>query len=107
MKVEELQKTAIDAAIKAGKEILKVYHSNDFDINIKSDNSPLTRADKIAHEIISEILTITGLPVLSEEGKNIPYETNASANIFRDLLLYVEIAIVDKIPPSFSKTFCV
>ncbi|HAN18214.1 MAG: 3'(2'),5'-bisphosphate nucleotidase [Bacteroidetes bacterium GWC2_33_15] len=82
MKVEELQKTAIDAAIKAGKEILKVYHSNDFDINIKSDNSPLTRADKIAHEIISEILTITGLPVLSEEGKNIPYETRKNWNQF-------------------------
>ena len=33
-------KTAIDAALEAGKVILEIYHSGDFDIEIKGDNSP-------------------------------------------------------------------
>jgi 3'(2'), 5'-bisphosphate nucleotidase len=40
----------------------------------KSDDSPLTLADKRAHDIITELLAPLGIPVLSEEGKNIPFE---------------------------------
>ena len=65
---------AIKAALQAGNEILKVYNSDDFEIKIKSDDSPLTRADQKAHEIIVEILINTNIPILSEEGTNIPYE---------------------------------
>src|SRR5258706_7970467 len=64
---------AIRAAEEAGKEILEVYHSGDFNIEAKDDNSPLTRADRKAHECIAAMLKETDLPVLSEEGKNIPY----------------------------------
>ena len=44
---------AIDAALAAGKEILNVYNdpSSDFQIERKADNSPLTLADRKAHEI--------------------------------------------------------
>lgn len=64
---------AIKAALLAGKEILHVYNSEDFDVKIKSDNSPLTIADKRAHKIIEDNLLKTNIPVLSEEGKNIPF----------------------------------
>lgn len=65
---------AITAAILAGEEIKKVYNSSDFEVEFKSDNSPLTKADRMAHLKIMEILDKTGIPVLSEEGKGIAYE---------------------------------
>lgn len=64
--------TAINAAHKGGEEILKVYKT-DFSVEKKEDKSPLTLADKNSHNIISEILSSTGVPVLSEEGKDIDY----------------------------------
>lgn len=64
---------AINSAVKAGEAIMKVYGSADFGIETKKDNSPLTIADKRAHEIITELLKDTKLPILSEEGKSIPY----------------------------------
>jgi len=66
---------AIAAAEAASKAILEVYHSKDFETQLKSDNSPLTIADKRAHQIIVKHLEKTNLPILSEEGKDIPYET--------------------------------
>ena len=70
----DLLKKAIRASVKAGDVILEVYNSSDFQVENKEDNSPLTIADKKAHEIISEILSDTNIPILSEEGKDIPYE---------------------------------
>jgi 3'(2'), 5'-bisphosphate nucleotidase len=70
---ENLIITALQTAFRAGKAILEVY-SQPFDIEFKSDNSPLTIADKKAHSIISEGLSGTALPLLSEEGAQINYE---------------------------------
>lgn len=67
-------KTAIVAALEAGKEILEIYQTADFQVEMKSDNSPLTIADKRAHNIISGYLEKTAIPILSEEGRSIPYE---------------------------------
>ena len=39
---------------KAGEEILQIYNSENFNVEIKADNSPLTRADKASHQIIEE-----------------------------------------------------
>lgn len=69
----EILMEAIHAAIQAGREILKVYHS-DFHIEVKADDSPLTLADKRSHEIIKAALKRHGIPVLSEEGRDIPYQ---------------------------------
>lgn len=66
--------TAINASIEAGKEILKVYASDDFQVEKKGDNSPLTLADRNAHNKIMEYLEPTNIPVLSEEGAEIPFE---------------------------------
>lgn len=70
---------AMDAALAAGKEILNVYNDpfSDFQIERKADNSPLTLADRKAHEIIMTYLQETDYPVLSEEGKHLPYEKRA------------------------------
>ena len=67
-------KTAIKAALEAGKAILKIYYSGEFDVELKGDNSPLTKADTVSHEIIMSYLQETGIPVLSEEGKDLSYE---------------------------------
>ncbi|MGM0478118.1 MAG: 3'(2'),5'-bisphosphate nucleotidase CysQ family protein [Bacteroidota bacterium] len=66
--------TAIKSALQAGKSIMEIYESDDFGIETKADDSPLTKADKAAHEVIMEHLKETNIPVLSEEGKDISYE---------------------------------
>lgn len=64
---------AIKAAIEAGIEILRIYET-DFKIEIKDDNSPLTQADKNANIIINRYLKPTGIPIISEENKQLDYE---------------------------------
>ena len=49
-------KIAIEASLEAGKAILDIYHSGEFDIEIKGDNSPLTRADIASHNVIMSYL---------------------------------------------------
>ncbi|HTJ53558.1 MAG TPA: 3'(2'),5'-bisphosphate nucleotidase CysQ, partial [Cyclobacteriaceae bacterium] len=73
MNITSFLPTAIHAAEEACKEILEVYHSDDFQAEVKGDNSPLTIADKRAHHKIADILASTQLPILSEEGRQIPY----------------------------------
>lgn len=63
---------AIKAAVLAGKDIMEVY-SRDFNVELKDDKSPLTEADRKSHARISSVLADSGLPLLSEEGKSIPY----------------------------------
>ena len=70
----QLFDTAITAALEAGKAILEIYHSGEFDVEIKGDNSPLTKADTSSHNLIMSYLETTGIPVLSEEGRDIPFK---------------------------------
>lgn len=74
MTLKDLLDIAIQASEEASKEILEVYHSENFETQLKSDNSPLTQADKRAHLCIERHLKKIEIPILSEEGKNIPYE---------------------------------
>lgn len=68
--------TAITAALEAGRDILAIYNdpAQDFGIERKADNSPLTLADKASHRRIMQHLEPLGIPVLSEEGRHQPYE---------------------------------
>ena len=68
--------TAIQAALKAGEEIMTVYTDPeaDFEIEKKADNSPLTIADRKSHAVIADALASTPYPILSEEGKKTPPE---------------------------------
>ena len=65
--------TAIVSAVKAGQAILEVYNSADMGIEKKADDSPLTLADRRAHTIIKADISGFGIPVLSEEGRDIPF----------------------------------
>lgn len=64
---------AIRAALEAGQAILEVYRSSDFEIQQKADQSPLTLADRRAHDVIAGRLAVFDIPLLSEEGKDIAY----------------------------------
>ena len=64
---------AIKAALEAGQVILDVYHS-EFAVEHKADNSPLTRADRQSHELLIAALKGFNIPLLSEEGLEIPYK---------------------------------
>ena len=75
----EIQVAKIVSIAKlAGKAILNIYYDADFSkvVDFKSDSSPLTLADKAAHEVIVDELvkTYPEIPIISEEGDEIPYE---------------------------------
>jgi 3'(2'), 5'-bisphosphate nucleotidase len=60
----------------AGQKILEIYNSDDFDVQIKSDDSPLTKADLAAHNIIVDFLEKKhpNIPCLSEESTGIEFK---------------------------------
>lgn len=74
--LKTLLQTALLASLKAGEEIMRIYTDpkQDFGIERKADNSPLTLADKASHRVIMNYLAATPIPVLSEEGRHLPYE---------------------------------
>ncbi len=65
--------TAINASIEAGKEILRIYNNDDFQVTFKDDKSPLTIADKKSNEIIMQAITKLSIPIISEENKQLTY----------------------------------
>ena len=81
--LSELQISDIIRLIEnAGREILKIYYSEDFKTRIKEDDSPVTLADLAADNIIKSGLTeITpGIPVFSEETKEIDFKERSQWN---------------------------
>ena len=73
--------TVTSASLDAGRAILDVYES-DFAVEEKDDRSPLTLADRRAHDIIVAALEKTPHPVLSEEGRSIPYGNRRAWDTF-------------------------
>ena len=72
------------AARDAGKGIMAIYESGQFGVEMKSDNSPLTRADVFSHNLINErLMQLTpDVPVISEEGKGVEYALRSSWRSF-------------------------
>ena len=71
-------KHLIDICLEASEKILEIYRKSDTDemeIEYKSDNSPLTLADRLSHKIICSSLKniYPNIPILSEEGASIQY----------------------------------
>ncbi len=68
----------VEATQNAGAAILDVYHGDDesMAVQIKADESPLTRADLAAHAILAEALDLIepDWPVLSEESEPVAFE---------------------------------
>jgi 3'(2'), 5'-bisphosphate nucleotidase len=71
----------VEIARSAGAAILEIYNrSEGLEIERKADNSPLTLADRQSHAVISKGLKLLcpEIPVLSEEGKAIPYAVRST-----------------------------
>lgn len=81
MNIDQLSILAIKTSVEAGNEILKHYNS-EYSIEYKTDQSPLTTADKASHNAIVRNIENTGIPVLSEEGKDIPFRERENWRVF-------------------------
>ena len=66
----------IDTIAKEAGDVIMQIYKQDFEVEYKQDNSPLTLADKKANDIIEAGLNqlSVNIPILSEEGDDIPYE---------------------------------
>lgn len=71
-----LVETVSEISRKAGAAILEIYAEDDFGIQHKDDESPLTRADMASHQCISALLhaSTPQIPVLSEESGDVSWE---------------------------------
>ncbi|CAN8069575.1 unnamed protein product [Agarophyton chilense] len=71
----------IDIAIKAGDAILNIYEkpTENWGMQSKSDDSPLTKADLAANEVIcASLKSIHSFPIMSEEMKAAPFEERSA-----------------------------
>jgi 3'(2'), 5'-bisphosphate nucleotidase len=71
----------------AGSKIMEIYQMEDFSsvVDFKADDSPLTLADRAAHEVIVKGLAdlYPDIPVISEEdAKEVAYEERKNWNYF-------------------------
>lgn len=82
--MKDLLLVAIDAALKAGATIMGIYSdpTSDFGIERKSDQSPLTIADRAANAVICEKLETIEYPILSEESRIASFEERKSWELF-------------------------
>ena len=80
---DRLLPECFNAAVKAGAAIMKIYkNQDDYDISLKSDKTPITVADRVAHNTIKEHLGPTRIPVLSEEGREMLYDERRNWELF-------------------------
>ena len=83
--IQDIVKIAKDA----GMAIMEIYNQ-DFGVEFKSDNTPLTIADRKANEIIVTALNQLpvnsflqqNIPILSEEGKDVPFDERKNWEYF-------------------------
>jgi 3'(2'), 5'-bisphosphate nucleotidase len=73
----------IQIARSAGQKALEIYKSS-FDVEYKGDGSPVTNADLEVNKIITSSLEklYPKIPILTEEGKEIPFETRKNWEVF-------------------------
>lgn len=82
MKYREIEIDILLGIVRqAGEAILEIYDQN-FSVENKTDNSPLTEADKKSNTIILEELKkyYPNIPFISEETKLIPYDERKNWN---------------------------
>lgn len=77
-----IEKIALDAGVKT----LEVYNNEELfrNIELKADDSPLTLADKLSHNVIMAGLkeNYPDIPIISEEGREMPYEERKKYTTF-------------------------
>ncbi len=68
---------------EAGDVILDIYNNEEVTIDYKNDDSPLTKADTAANEVIVSYLKDNfSFPIVSEEGDQIPYSSRKDYETF-------------------------
>lgn len=75
--LESLVKSTRDLSRTAGEKILEVYE-DEFAVDIKEDNSPLTEADLVSHNCLTDAIKNfePPLPIISEESaSNVAFAT--------------------------------
>ncbi len=81
--IEYLLPEIFNAAVRAGAQIMKIYKNrDDYDVSLKSDQTPITVADRLAHETIKDALGRTRIPILSEEGREMSYQERCNWDLF-------------------------
>lgn len=81
----EITSLLISICRKAGERIMEIYNdTSSWNVEVKDDKSPLTKADKEANKIIVEGLEKLHIrfPIISEEGRNISFEERKDWNPF-------------------------
>ncbi|WZN66593.1 3'(2'),5'-bisphosphate nucleotidase CysQ [Chloropicon roscoffensis] len=67
----------VDVARRAGQAIMEVYegHEQDWGVQLKGDDSPLTKADLSANKVICDALSeaFPEIPITSEENKKVDW----------------------------------
>jgi len=108
--------SVLNTAVRAGRAIINIYERDDQGIQYKKDESPLTEADLASNNVIIEALENTGLPILSEEGRDIPFSARKHWELFwlvdpldgtkefikRNGEFTVNIALINKHEPVFG-----
>ncbi len=81
--LKELLPEVITIAKQAGKKIMDVYEAG-FDIETKSDNSPVTTADLAANDVIENGLNklLPLFPILSEESATASFEERVARETY-------------------------
>lgn len=80
----EIKSAVIDLLIVAGQAIMTFYHDHTFEIEIKSDNSPVTSADLASDSILtSGLQKLTPFwPIISEEANHYTYDQRKAMDYF-------------------------
>lgn len=75
MDLEQLSLAVREVAREAGEKIMAIYNADNFSVENKADDSPLTAADMASHRhIVASLEAMTpDYPVLSEESAERPY----------------------------------
>jgi 3'(2'), 5'-bisphosphate nucleotidase len=68
--MDDLLTLAKRAAQEASAAVIPHYGTTAFEL--KEDNSPVTKADEAAHDVLMRVLGESGIPILSEESAGIP-----------------------------------
>ncbi len=72
-----------NAAVQAGASIMNVYRAEgNSEFELKSDSTPLTEADHLAHKTIRDALGFTRIPILSEEGREMRYDERRNWELY-------------------------
>ncbi len=73
--LEEMMNFAALVSREAGKSLM-VFYKSPLQFDLKSDGSPLTLADNASNDVIIQMLSEAGLPIVSEESPEVPFTSD-------------------------------